>query len=278
MGSAPESPTPHVAVGDGSLRVTWEPVADATRYRFYLLDTPSGLQRVVLSAQDVESPAVVAGLQNGREYHLALTALGQGGESIYSDIVSATPRPAPEAPREITTSSVSGAVTPQWQSVPAADDYTVYVARSDAMVNGDVASAPALLGVSRTTLPEYTEQNVINGIEYSFVVTARNSSGESVASQEIKATPGPHKSLSAGAAHTCVIDSQEQLWCWGSSSAGQVVGVSRAGVARQPVVADVGVRWKSVAAGEQHTCAAGDGESMLCWGNGTGVEILSPPL
>lgn len=279
LGPAPAAPTPNVVIGDSSVRVSWEPVPGAARYQLYWLDAPSSTKTVTPPAQEVSSPVVLDGLQNGRTYYLALTALGGGGESGYSDVISVMPRPAPSAPKEIAITSDAGAVALSWPSVATADAYKIYMVRSADVVNDSVASAPALLGVRETNNTAYTEQNLINGIEYSFVVTAVNSSGESVASSVIRATPGPYKSLTAGGAHTCAVDVLGEMWCWGSNNAGQLQGVVRGEVALAPVRAGAERKWKQVAAGIEHSCGIERDEALSCWGNRMeGVSLLALPV
>lgn len=278
LGSAPPPPSPRAEIADGAVRVSWDSVPGAARYRLYWLETPASAKPPPLSAQEVTSPALIDGLQNERTYYLALTALSEGGESILSDAITVTPRPAPDAPQEVTASATSEAVTLSWPRVPTADTYNVYLLRSTDVPDVGVTSAPSLLGVRATDATTYTESNLINGIDYSFVVTAINSSGESLASTVVNATPGPHRNLTAGAAHTCVIDARDALWCWGSSSRGQIHGKDVGTLAATPVRTGLDVKWKMAAAGTARTCGIGRDESLVCWGGyDRPLQILAPP-
>lgn len=276
LGSAAAAPQPNATIGDGMVSITWDPVPDASRYRLYFLSGANGAAEVTAPVQEVSSPAIIDGLQNGRNYYLALTSVSAGGESEYSEIMAVAPRPAPVAPRDVSVSTAGGAISLSWTSVPTADAYRVYVASSEDVITADVRSAPALLGVRETNAPGYTEPNLINGREYAFVVTAVNSSGESLSSTVIKATPGPFKSLSAGAAHTCAVDAQNAMWCWGSNKWGQLDGVATSDFTATPRRITSNTKWAVTAAGAIHTCGVGHDASLQCWGNSSaGVMSLS---
>ena len=276
LGPAAGAPQPSATIGDGMVSITWESVPNASRYRLYFLSGANAAAQVTAPVQEVSSPAIVDGLQNGRNYYLALTSVSAGGESEYSAVMAVAPRPAPVAPQDVSASAALGAISLAWSSVPTADAYRVYVAPSEDVVTADVRSAPALLGVRETNAPSYTEQNLINGREYSFVVTAVNSSGESVSSTVINATPGPYKSLSAGAAHTCAVDADDAMWCWGSNWWGQLDGVPTPDFTATPRHVTSNTKWAHASAGATHTCGVGLDASLQCWGNSSpGVMPLS---
>ncbi|MFC1641418.1 RCC1 domain-containing protein [Myxococcota bacterium] len=71
--------------------------------------------------------------------------------------------------------------------------------------------------------------------------------------------------VQVGAVHTCALDRDERLYCWGSNDHGQL-GLGDQEVRSIPT--SVGSRqWRSVSAGERHSCGiTGDGE-LFCWGD-----------
>ena len=80
------------------------------------------------------------------------------------------------------------------------------------------------------------------------------------------------KSVSAGFAHTCAIDDNAHLSCWGSDSGGQVGDGETAGngcgdttCQPSPVIID-GDAWSSVSAGGSHTCGLQLPGRLRCWG------------
>jgi alpha-tubulin suppressor-like RCC1 family protein len=87
--------------------------------------------------------------------------------------------------------------------------------------------------------------------------------------------------ISAGARHTCALiihwERQDQMFCWGANSSGQLgirapgqqLNMTRVALSPQPTFgAD---RYSSVATGSQHTCGVSKQGSVYCWGeNGRG--------
>jgi alpha-tubulin suppressor-like RCC1 family protein len=77
--------------------------------------------------------------------------------------------------------------------------------------------------------------------------------------------------LAAGGAHTCGIDADRRLWCWGNNTEQQLsVAVDPAQPIRAQAVEVVvgGVTgWKKVAAGTNFTCAIDDLDELYCWGS-----------
>ena len=77
---------------------------------------------------------------------------------------------------------------------------------------------------------------------------------------------GRWKAISAGGLHTCAIDADDRLTCWGDNGNGQL-GRAPDELAESvmPIPRD-GV-WQSVSAGVLHTCAIDRDAMLWCWGN-----------
>lgn len=75
--------------GDGQLTITWDNVAEATGYNLYYSTSPwmAPSQKV----ENVSSPYVLTGLENGTAYYISTTSLDQFGESAFSPTASGTP-------------------------------------------------------------------------------------------------------------------------------------------------------------------------------------------
>ncbi len=78
--------------------------------------------------------------------------------------------------------------------------------------------------------------------------------------------------VSAGHHHTCAIDSNEKLYCWGGNSFG-ALGNGNAADQSLPVevnVSSLGLtnNFKKVSAGASHTCALHTNNKAYCWGIG----------
>ncbi len=98
-------------------------------------------------------------------------------------------------------------------------------------------------------------------------------------------------SISSGSMHTCVIDNAGELFCWGSNDRGQL-GAGSGGssgsasempdISRVPVAVDVGgMKFVSVSAGYDYTCAVEENGNIYCFGNnskgqlGDGTTVMS---
>ncbi|NDE59371.1 MAG: hypothetical protein EB010_08115, partial [Acidimicrobiia bacterium] len=92
-------------------------------------------------------------------------------------------------------------------------------------------------------------------------------------------------SISAGAAHTCVVLDNNKVKCWGLNFAGQLgLGdtANRGDAANEmgdnlPTV-DLGTGRTaiSISAGSNHTCSLLDDNSVKCWGDNTNGQLVSP--
>jgi len=79
--------------------------------------------------------------------------------------------------------------------------------------------------------------------------------------------------IAAGGEHTCGLQSDGGLWCWGANDVGQVGNDSTA-IAPIPVrVGDGSVSWVAVVAGGEHTCGLTDAGVRWCWGGNTYSQL-----
>ena len=91
--------------------------------------------------------------------------------------------------------------------------------------------------------------------------------------------------IAAGAIHTCGIQSNGSLWCWGLGTRGQL-GTGQQFSTNVPIQEVTGASdWKSVTAGLYHTCATKSDGRLFCWGidadgqlgtQGSGAASLVP--
>jgi alpha-tubulin suppressor-like RCC1 family protein len=82
--------------------------------------------------------------------------------------------------------------------------------------------------------------------------------------------------VSAGGLHTCALDTNGDVWCWGYGRSGQLGEGSvldRYWPVRAWEASATGVRTVAIAAGLAHTCSVlGDG-GVACWGNNTYGQV-----
>jgi alpha-tubulin suppressor-like RCC1 family protein len=72
--------------------------------------------------------------------------------------------------------------------------------------------------------------------------------------------------VSAGRDHTCALDEDGLVWCWGDNSSGQLGRDTPEDYSPAASVV-LGLKATLVAAGGSHTCAAPDSGGVVCWGN-----------
>ena len=98
------------------------------------------------------------------------------------------------------------------------------------------------------------------------------------------------KSVSAGSNHTCAINNDNKLYCWGWNGQGELGNGTTTQNSRPSLVNGTGLLdglgVKSVSAGSMHTCAINNDNKLYCWGynyygqlgNGTKTDSLTPIL
>lgn len=72
-------------------------------------------------------------------------------------------------------------------------------------------------------------------------------------------------SLSAGYAHTCLVDADHALWCWGDNTYGQLGDGTHAASSTPKRIGGAST-WQTVSAGDAHTCAVRTDGTLWCWG------------
>ncbi|HEY5920206.1 MAG TPA: hypothetical protein VIV11_00990, partial [Kofleriaceae bacterium] len=85
-------------------------------------------------------------------------------------------------------------------------------------------------------------------------------------------------SATAGAGHTCALDLDGRLFCWGLNEQGQVGRESTRYVLED--VGQVGDKlWNHISTSYDHTCGIQADESLWCWGSNTFGELgdYKPP-
>ena len=180
--SAPANLT--AVAGDKQVTLSWNTVTGASTYTLYW-GTAAGVKKTTGTALvSVTSPYLHTGLKNGQTYYYVVTATDAAGESAESTEAYATPVTGgvPAAPANLKATAGDKKVTLSWNAVTGASSYTLYWG--------------AATGVSKTTgtaikgvTSPHQHLALTNGKAYYYVVTATNTSGESLESQEATATP-----------------------------------------------------------------------------------------
>ena len=81
------------------------------------------------------------------------------------------------------------------------------------------------------------------------------------------AVSGNHSfhSIAAGDSHSCAIDEDDDLWCWGGNTHGQL-GTGDLSDEWTPEAANTSQSFQHLAAGARHTCALNEQGHAFCWG------------
>ena len=77
--------------------------------------------------------------------------------------------------------------------------------------------------------------------------------------------------LARGEDHSCGIDMNQDLYCWGTNGAGQL-GINNTTTEEAPTQENLGLKWLDVTAANEITCAIDTKRDAYCWGDNTGVS------
>jgi alpha-tubulin suppressor-like RCC1 family protein len=76
--------------------------------------------------------------------------------------------------------------------------------------------------------------------------------------------------VNGGEGHTCALQADESLWCWGRNSRSQLGTPTKAEQERSPILVSTDHTWTRLDAGQNHTCALESDGSFWCWGHNGG--------
>jgi alpha-tubulin suppressor-like RCC1 family protein len=95
---------------------------------------------------------------------------------------------------------------------------------------------------------------------------------QSISSKTIIPPVTGWSSITAGGSHTCGIDSNTYLWCWGGNEYGQLGNGS---TTDQKIPQNVGTNtgWMQVSAGAEFTCGLWSPGSIWCFGDNTYGQV-----
>ncbi len=169
-------PTIAVSSGDKQVTITWNSVNRAEAYDIYMRTDARTYSAITVN----DTNHTITELDNGTTYYFSVKAVNSGGESAYSNEVSATPQvPAPGAPTLALDDTGDKEVTIHWSTVGDAEGYKVYQGTE----SRNYSIIRTVSGITCTVT------GLNNGTTYYFGVRALNPGGESDYSNEISATP-----------------------------------------------------------------------------------------
>ena len=189
--TAPDSPrNVRVSRGDGSLNVSWSSPrndggAQLLGYRIEWKRARAGWGTAFNSEVD-SPPYEISGLTNGTEYHVRVSARNTAGYSTPSTLVSATPATLPDAPIGVSVSAGDGSLTVSW-SAPRNDGGSS-IAGYNVEWKKSSESWERASSTSAGSSP-FAITGLENNLQYNVRIKARNSVGQSPASDAVDGIP-----------------------------------------------------------------------------------------
>ena len=191
--TTPGAPTNVVAIaGNASASIEFTAPsstggADITNYKY---STDGGISFTALVPASTSTPIVITGLVNGTTYQVKLRAVNSVGDGTASSTVSVTPTvgvvlAVPGAPTNVvaTTGNASASVAFTAPSSTGGAPILEYIVRAIPATSGQTKTC------STTTTLRCELTGLTNNVEYTVVVVARNSVGESANSNSISIFP-----------------------------------------------------------------------------------------
>ena len=182
---------------EGRITLTWDPVPGAIQYNLYMA-TEYGINPKLYSQLqkgmahlNVTSPYTIYGLKNHVVHYFVIAAVDENGEGPISAEAFATPSPPtrPPTPRNFSAQSGDGQITLYWDSHPQIERYNIYAATQSGVTAEVYSQLRGSMTIRNITSP-YVFRGLSNGTTYYFVLTGEtDASGESLATEEIAATP-----------------------------------------------------------------------------------------
>ena len=200
--TTPDAPTSlNVSSGNGTLIVTWSAPAfnGGATISAYTVTADNGVDAPsTCTVTDGSNACTLAGLTNGSDYSVTVTATNAQGVGAASDAVTATPLAAPDAPTAIEAIRGDSMITVNW-TAPAntgGTDITMYTATAYAPGYG-YSSCNDVTGALTCDITELT-----NGVDYTVTVVAINSVGTSAPSGSADAIPAGNPYAPSGVTAT----------------------------------------------------------------------------
>jgi hypothetical protein len=192
----PAAPTVTAVGGAGLVTVTWAPVANATSYdliyskatRSKHAEDEDGDDDGATRVRNVTSPFDVTGLAKSTIYFVTVRARNgdrRGPPSAQVSVTTLDTAPAtkaPLAPTLVTATAGTGQVTISWPAVSGATSYNLYWSTTTGVTTTSITK------ITDIANPPVVQTGLTDSTTYFYVVTAKNSVGESAASAQIAAT------------------------------------------------------------------------------------------
>jgi len=193
-----------------------------------------------------------------------------------------TPPPGTTTTTSSSTTTTVVDTTPPVLSLPA--DITV---AATSAAGADVSwSATALDAVDGPVPVTCTPAAGLFAVGTTIVACSATDAASNSANGDFSVTVQPYvppdRTVVAGAYHSCALNSDGTVWCWGDDMNGAQLGNGAAGSSPTPVSVSGLTDVTAIAAGSNHTCALISDGTVKCWGYnnvgqiGNGVISATP--
>jgi uncharacterized repeat protein (TIGR03803 family) len=175
-------------IATGTVDLSWSAGAGDVTYNVYAGTTGGVVSTPPLLTGVTGTSVAVTGLTNVTAYSFAVAAVGSGGNSAYSNVVSATPLATTPNKPTLSVTVSNGIATLSWTAPAgplgsqAAYSYNIY----EGSAQGAEATTPAYTGITATGIK--IAAPAAGAGTYYFEVTALNGNGESAPSNEVNAS------------------------------------------------------------------------------------------
>lgn len=176
---APNTPTGlSITSGNAYVTLDWDDMAGADKY-YVFFGQAGNLSTSGANIESDVSSLTVSGLNDGTEYFYMVSANNVIGTSGNSSEVSGIPLATP-----VISSADPGqeSVVLDWNDSAGADSYKIYFSNTAGV---DTSSSNMILSGNSV----YTHNSLTGGLPYFYIVTAVNTTGESLPSTEVNVTP-----------------------------------------------------------------------------------------
>ena len=176
----PGAPSVSVIARHEANTILWPSVSDVLRYDLHWTDSPDLPEEQWPVFDNVQSPHDHIELVNGTTYSYYVIAVNKNGQISTSNVVSATPKPPPQAPQLSIAGNTDNSISLSWAKVTDAQKYFIYAAGAEGVAPANYATLPGGQQIEVDgSQNSVTISNLLPGVEYFFVITAFNDSGES---------------------------------------------------------------------------------------------------
>ncbi|MCA1596138.1 MAG: phage tail protein [Chloroflexi bacterium] len=167
----------------GQVQLAWNAVSGAVSYSVYRA-TVNGTGYILVMSNITASSYLDQNLTPSTTYYYIVEAVnGAGAHSVKSAQVTVTPEPVPAAPTNLSATSGNASVSLSWTGSQYAASYQVS--------RGATTGGPYSVVSTGITGTSYTDNSVVNGTTYYYVVQAVNPNGTSPNSNEVQVSPAP---------------------------------------------------------------------------------------